>query len=58
MADSDIPHTPPLLLPDAIHQAVKPGMALLRLETTRSGRVSWTARGGPARATSRPNCPR
>ncbi|MFE1555848.1 DUF5994 family protein [Streptomyces sp. NPDC058734] len=36
MADSDIPHTPPLLLPDAIHQAVKPGTALLRLETTRS----------------------
>ncbi|MCX4642203.1 MULTISPECIES: DUF5994 family protein [unclassified Streptomyces] len=38
MADSDahIPHTPPLLLPDAIHQAVKPGTALLRLETTSS----------------------
>ncbi|MCX5377385.1 DUF5994 family protein [Streptomyces sp. NBC_00091] len=36
MADSDTPHTPPLLLPDAIHQAVKPGTALLRLETTRS----------------------
>lgn len=36
MADSDIPHTPPLLLPDAIHHAVKPGTALLRLETTRS----------------------
>ncbi|MEU5952084.1 DUF5994 family protein [Streptomyces sp. NPDC047525] len=36
MADSDISHTPPLLLPDAIHQAVKPGTALLRLETTRS----------------------
>ncbi|MET9885240.1 DUF5994 family protein [Streptomyces sp. NPDC006430] len=36
MADSDTPHTPPLLLPDAIHRAVKPGTALLRLETTRS----------------------
>lgn len=36
MADSDIPHTPPLLLPDAIHRAIKPGTALLRLETTRS----------------------
>ncbi|GAA3134876.1 DUF5994 family protein [Streptomyces rameus] len=36
MADTDLPHTPPLLLPDAIHQAVKPGTALLRLETTRS----------------------
>ncbi|WNO70355.1 DUF5994 family protein [Streptomyces sp. AM8-1-1] len=36
MADSDIPHRPPLLLPDAIHQAVNPGTALLRLETTRS----------------------
>ncbi|GLX20791.1 DUF5994 family protein [Streptomyces lavendulae] len=36
MTDSDIPHRPPLLLPDAIHQAVKPGTALLRLETTRS----------------------
>ncbi|MGW7331350.1 DUF5994 family protein [Streptomyces sp. NPDC054840] len=36
MPDSDIPHTPPLLLPDEIHQAVKPGTALLRLETTRS----------------------
>ncbi|MER6961084.1 MULTISPECIES: DUF5994 family protein [unclassified Streptomyces] len=36
MADIDLPHTPPLLLPDAIHQAVKPGAALLRLETTRS----------------------
>ncbi|MFD8144568.1 DUF5994 family protein, partial [Streptomyces sp. NPDC059708] len=36
MAEFDIPHTPPLLLPDAIHQAVKPGTALLRLETTRS----------------------
>ncbi|MCX4529950.1 MULTISPECIES: DUF5994 family protein [unclassified Streptomyces] len=36
MADSDIPHRPSLLLPDAIHQAVKPGTALLRLETTQS----------------------
>ncbi|MFG3266145.1 MULTISPECIES: DUF5994 family protein [Streptomyces] len=36
MADSDIHRKPPLLLPDAIHHAVKPGTALLRLETTRS----------------------
>ncbi|MEV6727618.1 MULTISPECIES: DUF5994 family protein [unclassified Streptomyces] len=36
MADSDIPRPSPLLLPDEIHQAVKPGTALLRLETTRS----------------------
>ncbi|AZM87906.1 DUF5994 family protein [Streptomyces sp. W1SF4] len=36
MADSDIPHPSSLLLPDEIHQAVKPGTALLRLETTRS----------------------
>ncbi|MFG2481401.1 MULTISPECIES: DUF5994 family protein [Streptomyces] len=36
MADSDIPHTPPMLLPDAIHHAIKPGAAVLRLETTRS----------------------
>lgn len=35
MAESDIP-TPPRLLPDEIHQAVKPGTALLRLETTQS----------------------
>ncbi|MEU6893045.1 DUF5994 family protein [Streptomyces sp. NPDC046557] len=34
MADSDTPRTRPLLLPDAIHQAIKPGTALLRLETT------------------------
>ncbi|MBB4982185.1 MULTISPECIES: DUF5994 family protein [Streptomyces] len=34
MANSDIP--PPLLLPDEIHQAVRPGTALLRLETTPS----------------------
>ncbi|WP_405979896.1 DUF5994 family protein [Streptomyces sp. NBC_00158] len=36
MTDSDVPHRPPLLLPDEIHQAVEPGTALLRLETTRS----------------------
>ncbi|WP_046777759.1 DUF5994 family protein [Streptomyces yangpuensis] len=36
MADSDTPHTPPLLLPSAIHQAIQPGTALLRLETTQS----------------------
>ncbi|MFD6966863.1 DUF5994 family protein [Streptomyces sp. NPDC059949] len=36
MADSDIPGRPSLLLPDAVHQAVKPGTALLRLKTTRS----------------------
>ncbi|MEU9372539.1 DUF5994 family protein [Streptomyces sp. NPDC048255] len=35
MAVSDTP-SPRNLLPDAIHQAVKPGTALLRLETTRS----------------------
>ncbi|MGP3975070.1 DUF5994 family protein [Streptomyces sp. 8N114] len=34
MADSDTPH-PPRLLPDALHHSVKPGTALLRLETTR-----------------------
>ncbi|MEU5051604.1 DUF5994 family protein [Streptomyces sp. NPDC021096] len=33
MADSDTPDLP-RLLPDAIHHAVKPGTALLRLETT------------------------
>ncbi|MFF4322923.1 DUF5994 family protein [Streptomyces sp. NPDC001568] len=36
MADSGTPRRLPLLLPDAIHQAIKPGTALLRLETTRS----------------------
>ncbi|MEW1772026.1 DUF5994 family protein [Streptomyces sp. NPDC086777] len=36
MADTDLPHPPRRLLPDAIHQAVEPGTALLRLETTRS----------------------
>ncbi|MFJ3961949.1 DUF5994 family protein [Streptomyces sp. NPDC090036] len=35
MAASDSPD-PLKLLPDAIHQAVKPGAALLRLETTQS----------------------
>ncbi|MET9464901.1 DUF5994 family protein [Streptomyces sp. NPDC006544] len=35
MAASDNP-APPKLLPDAIHHAVKPGAALLRLETTQS----------------------
>jgi hypothetical protein len=33
MAESDTPDTP-RLLPDAIHQSVRPGTALLRLETT------------------------
>ncbi|WP_329118739.1 DUF5994 family protein [Streptomyces sp. NBC_01353] len=33
MAESDAP-TPPKLLPDEIHRAVKPGTALLRLQTT------------------------
>ncbi|MFJ8390539.1 DUF5994 family protein [Streptomyces sp. NPDC094438] len=36
MAESDAPTPPELLLPDAIHHAVKPGTALLRLETTRT----------------------
>ncbi|MEU5000180.1 DUF5994 family protein [Streptomyces sp. NPDC021622] len=37
MAASDTPVPVPLkLLPDAIHQAVKPGPTLLRLETTQS----------------------
>ncbi|MEU4212211.1 DUF5994 family protein [Streptomyces sp. NPDC026206] len=35
MADSDIPHLP-RLLPEEIHHAVKPGTALLRLETTQA----------------------
>ncbi|MFF3648145.1 DUF5994 family protein [Streptomyces sp. NPDC002181] len=35
MAESDNP-APAKLLPDAIHQAVRPGAALLRLETTKS----------------------
>ncbi|MFD7323182.1 DUF5994 family protein [Streptomyces sp. NPDC059875] len=35
MAESDTP-TPPKLLPDEIHRAVKPGTALLRLQTTHS----------------------
>ncbi|MDJ0382491.1 DUF5994 family protein [Streptomyces sp. G-G2] len=36
MTDSDTPRPAPLLLPDAIHQAVRPGTAVLRLETTQS----------------------
>ncbi|WP_282695438.1 DUF5994 family protein [Streptomyces sp. CC208A] len=36
MTDAGIPPTPPRLLPDAVHKAVGPGTALLRLETTRS----------------------
>jgi hypothetical protein len=36
MTDPDTPQTPPLLLPDSIHQAVRPGTAVLRLETTSS----------------------
>ncbi|GAA0372513.1 DUF5994 family protein [Streptomyces blastmyceticus] len=32
MADSDSPHLPP----EAVHRAVRPGTALLRLETTRT----------------------
>ncbi|NXY93872.1 hypothetical protein HYE82_05580 [Streptomyces sp. BR123] len=36
MADADTPYTPPMVLPDAIHSAVRPGTALLRLETTGS----------------------
>ncbi|GGV91427.1 hypothetical protein GCM10015535_49700 [Streptomyces gelaticus] len=35
MAESDAP-TPPKLLPDEIHRAVKPGTAMLRLQTTHS----------------------
>lgn len=35
MAESDTP-TPPKLLPDEIHRAVRPGTALLRLRTTHS----------------------
>lgn len=39
MADPDTPSRPPGVLPDEIHRAVRPGTALLRLETTgdRSG---------------------
>ncbi|MGW3088002.1 DUF5994 family protein [Streptomyces sp. NPDC001108] len=36
MTDTGIPHAPPRLLPDEIHRAVGPGIALLRLETTGS----------------------
>ncbi|SED03475.1 DUF5994 family protein [Streptomyces sp. TLI_105] len=36
MTDAGIPPAHPRLLPDAVHEAVGPGTALLRLETTRS----------------------
>ncbi|MFI2720416.1 DUF5994 family protein [Streptomyces collinus] len=36
MAGSEDSRPAPLLLPDGIHQAVRPGTALLRLETTHS----------------------
>ncbi|MFJ3632623.1 DUF5994 family protein [Streptomyces sp. NPDC090112] len=41
MAEADTPHAPPahappMVLPDGIHTAVRPGTALLRLETTGS----------------------
>ncbi|MFB7025268.1 MULTISPECIES: DUF5994 family protein [unclassified Streptomyces] len=36
MTDAGTPPTSPLLLPDEIHHAVRPGTALLRLETTHS----------------------
>jgi hypothetical protein len=36
MADSVTPRPAPLLLPDSIHQAVKLGTAVLRMETTQS----------------------
>jgi hypothetical protein len=36
MADSDVSHSAPLLLPEGLHQAVRQGTALLRLETTQS----------------------
>ncbi|MFJ3500489.1 DUF5994 family protein [Streptomyces sp. NPDC090135] len=36
MTDAGTSPTSPLLLPDEIHHAVRPGTALLRLETTRS----------------------
>ncbi|MFE5025336.1 DUF5994 family protein [Streptomyces sp. NPDC056656] len=36
MAESDIPHQPPVLLPDARHQEAEPATAPLRLETTQS----------------------
>jgi uncharacterized protein DUF5994 len=35
-ADSDTPDHLPRLLPDAVHRSVRPGTALLRLETTRA----------------------
>lgn len=34
MAESDVSRVPPGLLPEAVHQAVRPGTALLRLVTT------------------------
>jgi hypothetical protein len=36
MTDPAVPATPSRLLPDAVHEAVEPGSALLRLETTHS----------------------
>ncbi|MFE2988012.1 DUF5994 family protein [Streptomyces sp. NPDC059262] len=36
MAESDTPHQPPLLLPDAARQGANPATAPLRLETTQS----------------------
>ncbi|MFB7713221.1 DUF5994 family protein [Streptomyces sp. NPDC056105] len=36
MAETDTPHQPPLLLPDAARQGAKPATAPLRLETTQS----------------------
>ncbi|MCX5082669.1 DUF5994 family protein [Streptomyces sp. NPDC056121] len=36
MAETDTPHQPPLLLPDAAQQEAKPATAPLRLETTQS----------------------
>ncbi|MCY0934124.1 DUF5994 family protein [Streptomyces sp. H34-S4] len=36
MTAPDAPRPPPLLLPDAIHQAARPGTAVLRMETTQS----------------------
>ncbi|MEU0399137.1 DUF5994 family protein [Streptomyces sp. NPDC006197] len=45
MADSDIP--PPLLPLDEIHQVVRPGTALLRLETTHSRQGVLDGAGWP-----------
>ncbi|MFD3477043.1 DUF5994 family protein [Streptomyces sp. NPDC058695] len=36
MAESETPHQPPVLLPDAPHPEAEPGTAPLRLETTQS----------------------